>query len=203
MREAPKVVSLATALAALATPAAMPPIANAADADSIRIGPSRDAGFPVKTDVGLQVDAELMSFTVQQTSTGTLFPQHSSHSSHASHASHASSSPGGGYGGGPDWPSPPYVPLPNPGYPAAPNPSYPLPPADSTPPTTSAAPTTPPDPKALACARASGNVGMIDIASELAQVFSMLDADAVYMAQQALIAVSGGNHYCDGYLGDH
>jgi hypothetical protein len=203
MREAPKVVSLATALAALATPAAMPQIANAANADSLRIGPSTDAGFEAETNTELQVDAELMSFTVQQTSDGMLFPQHSSHSSHASHASHASSSiPGGGYGSGPDWPSPPYVPLPDPGYPE-PNPGYSSPPVESTSPTTSAAPTTPADPTALACARASDNVGMIDIASELVQVFSMLDADAVYMAQQALIAVSGGNHYCDGYLGDH
>lgn len=202
MRESARIVSLATALAALATPAAMPPDANASDSETSRTAPEAEDGISAQAEIGVPNEADLMSFTVQQGSDGMLFPQHGSHSSHASHASHASSSPGGGYGV-PDLPSAPYVPY----VPYVPNPvgvpSYVTPPAATTSPATTPPPATAADPKAVACTRASNGVGMIDIASELAQAFSLPDADAVYMAQQALIAVSGGNHYCDGYLGGH
>jgi hypothetical protein len=109
MRETPKIVSLATALAALGAPAAASPIADAADSDGAHIATEAEEGVQEEAEISLPGDVELMSFTVHRASDGMLFPQHQSHSSHASHSSHsshvshASSSPG--YGG-------PYVPNP-------------------------------------------------------------------------------------------
>jgi hypothetical protein len=97
------------------------------------------------------------------------------HQSHSSHASHVSHASSSPGIGLPD--------LPNPNFPPTPAPAS--------------------DPKYLACTRASSGFGVNDIASELEQVFGMPENDAVNMAQQALTAVFGGGHYCDGYLGDH
>jgi hypothetical protein len=205
MRETPKIVSLGTALAALGLPVAAPPITQAADSERVQVVRPAHEGLREEVEISPPVDVDLMSFTVHQTSDGVRFPQHQSHSSHASHASSST-------GGGGSWPDPPYVPLPDPPYVPLPDPPYvPLPdppyvpPPSALPPsqTTSRAPAAAVDPKALACTRANSSVGVIDIASELVQVFGMSESDAVYMAQQALTAVSGGNHYCDGYLGDH
>lgn len=117
VREAPKVVSLATALAALAvTPVAKLNIDEPADAGPAGIASPDTDAIGAEAEVRFPGDVELMAFTVHQSSEGVMFPQHSSHSSHsshASHASHASSSPGFGL---PDAPSPyvpnPYVPTP-------------------------------------------------------------------------------------------
>jgi hypothetical protein len=196
MRETPKIVSLAAALAALGAQAAAPPIADAASANESPVLLSEtETETQAAAEINLLTDAELMSFTVQQGSDGILFPQHGSHSSHASHASSS-------IGGGGSWPNMPYVPLPDPPYVPpvyAPDPTYAPPPAA----TTSPAPISASDPKYLACTGASNGLGVNQIASELEQTFGMAESDAVNMAQQALGAVLNGGHYCDGYLGDH
>ena len=94
MRKPAKILKLASALAALAAPAAAPPIADAAASDGAQIATETEEGIQAEAEISLPGDAELMSFTVHQTSDGMMFPQHQSHSSHASHVSHASSSPG-------------------------------------------------------------------------------------------------------------
>lgn len=199
MRRPPKIVSLASALAALGVPAAAPPAADAAETTGDQSGREIESGTPVETQVRLMDDGELMRFTVHRVGDNMMFPQHGSHSSHSSHASHASSSTGGG---GSYWPNPVYVPSP-PVY--APAPIY-APPAVVAPPVESS--TAPPpeptaDPKYVACTRAFNGVGATDIASELQQNFGMSVSEAQDMAEQALTAKFAGTHYCDGYLGDH
>jgi hypothetical protein len=98
MRKPAKILNLASALAALVAPAAAPPIAEAADSDRAQIATETEEGIQAEVETSLPADAELMSFTVHQTSDGMVFPQHESHASHASHASHVSSSPGPGDG---------------------------------------------------------------------------------------------------------
>jgi hypothetical protein len=205
MRKTPRIVSLATALAALGVPAAAVPTADAENLDGGQFAPEAGSGTQVETEIRLMEDGELMSFTVHRISDGLMFPQHGSHSSHSSHASHASSSPGGG---GSYWPNPSYSPpvyappvYAPPVY--APPPVVPppvVPPPEST---TSPAPVPASDPRPLACRRASNGYGMNEIASELQQAFGMPENEAVNMARQALTAVLAGGHYCDGYLGDH
>jgi hypothetical protein len=199
MRNPAKILNLASALAALATPAAAPPIADAVDSDGTSIAMEAEKGIKAEADISLPGDVELMSFTVHQTSDGMMFPQHgshSSHSSHSSHVSHASSSPG--FGG-------PYVPLvPSPGYPppvVAPSvvaPALVAPPAaTTTPPPASAS-----DITYFACTWASNGLGVNQIASELQQRYGISANEAVNIAKQALASVLGEGHYCDGYLGE-
>lgn len=197
MRRTPKIVSLASALAALGVPATAPPVANAADTSGDRGGEEVGSATPVETQIRLMDDGELMRFTVHRITDNLMFPQHgshSSHSSHSSHASHASSSVGGG---GSYWP--------NPGYP----PVYVPPPVIAEPAAPPTESTTPPpseptaDPKYVACTRAFSGVGATDIASELQQSFGMSGSEAQNMAEQALTAKFAGTHYCDGYVGDH
>jgi hypothetical protein len=171
VREPIKIVSLASALAALSAPtAAATPIADAAHSDGAQIPTQTEEGIQAETDTRLPADAELMSFTVRGTSDGRMFPQHGSHASHASHASHVSSSPGVGPdpGVGSDVP-----------VPAVPTTSLP----------------------AYACSRASNGLGVNQIASELEQLYGLSVNDAVNIAQQALASVLAGGHYCDGYHG--
>jgi hypothetical protein len=194
MREPVKILNIASAIAALVAPAAAaPPIANAADSDGghLASGSAANEEIEAKAETDLSHDAELMSFTVHQTSDGMLFPQHQSHSSHASHVSHASSSlPGIGL---PDVPS-----LPAPNYPAP----APVPvPAPAPGPALTGPPASGADPAALACTRAASGFGVNQIVGELQQVFGMGANDAVSIAQQALTAVLGGGHFCDAYLG--
>jgi hypothetical protein len=106
MRKPAKILNLASALAALAAPAAAPPIADAADSDGAQIATETEEGIQAEAETSLPGDTELMSFTVHQASDGMMFPQHSSHASHASHVSHVSSSPGPGS----DVPNPTYAP---------------------------------------------------------------------------------------------
>ncbi|WP_201274425.1 His-Xaa-Ser repeat protein HxsA2 [Mycolicibacterium sp. CH28] len=208
MPETPQIVSLATALAALVMPAAFPPIADAADSNRAQVGRDARQENPTDAETALPVDVDLMSFTVQQTSDGMLFPQHSSHSSHvshASHASHASSSPGYGV---PDTPYVPYVPdvpyVPNPIYaPPVVAPPVVAPPVVAPPAaTTGPAPANTADVAAVACARASYGLGVNDIANELQQTFGLGAGDAANIARQALAAVLAGGHYCDGSHGE-
>lgn len=208
VREAPKVVSLATALAALAVPAGAKPIIDEpADAGPAGIASPDTDAIRAEAEVRFLGDAELMAFTVHQSSEGMMFPQHSSHSSHsshASHASHASSSPGFGL---PDAPSPyipnPYVPTPYvpPVYvpPAAVAPAV-LPPASPTP-TTEPAPAQGVDVAYIACTRARNGYGVNDISAEL-QGYGLSVGEATNIATQALTAVLGGGHFCDAYHGD-
>ena len=114
MREPVKILNLASALAALVAPAAAPPIAEAAGSDGAQISTETEEGIQAEADTRLPGDAELMSFTVHQTSDGMMFPQHESHASHASHVSHASSSPGPGLPDGTTTPTttPPTTPAP-------------------------------------------------------------------------------------------
>ena len=196
MREPPKVVSLASALAALAAPAAAPPIADAAGLEGARVSGETGEGIQTEAETGLPVGAELMSFTVHQTSDGTMFPQHGSHVSHSSHASHVS-----GVGGGyvPSVPDVPYVP--NPVY-APPLVAPPVAPAPVAPPasTSTPPPAYGPDIIRVACTRASNGFGVNDIASELVQLFGISASQAVSIADQALVAVLAGGDFCDGYL---
>jgi hypothetical protein len=199
MRKPAKILSLASALAALAAPAAAPPIADAAGSDKAEASPDEDE-IHAEAETKIQVGTELMSFTVHRISDSLMFPQHSSHSSHASHASHASSSPGFGLPDAPNLPYVPYAPyVPNPVYapPVAAPPVVPPPAATTAPPGSAS------DPAYLACTRASNGFGVNDIASELERVFGMAENEAVNIAQQALTAVLAGGHYCDAYLGDH
>ena len=94
MRKTTKVVNLATALGALAAPAAAPEVANATNSDEARIAEASktNAETETKAEVKLPRGEDLMSFTVHQKSDGMMVPQHESHYSHSSHASHASSS---------------------------------------------------------------------------------------------------------------
>lgn len=189
MRETPKIVSLATALAALATPAAAPPVVGAADADDDLVAAEPREAIRAEARASVQSNLELMSFTVHQTSDGRLFPQHtshSSHSSHSSHASHASSSPGFG-------------------VPSMPNPVY-APPVYAPPVVAPPAATTAPGPAAsgvdiayIACTRASAGFGVTDISSELVSVYGVAGDDAVSIAKQALASVLGSGHFCDAY----
>lgn len=189
MRETPKIVSLATALAALATPAAAPPFIDAADADDDLVAAEPQEALRADARARVERNLELMSFTVHRAADGKLFPQHSSHSSHsshASHASHASSSPGFGV------PS-----LPDPIYPA---PVYPppvvVPPAATTAPGPAASAV---DIAYIACTRASAGFGVTDISSELVSVYGVAGDDAVSIAKQALASVLGSGHFCDAY----
>lgn len=187
MRETVKILNLATALAAVAAPAATPPAADTAEAPRADISAEMEDGIQPSPEISLPGELELMSFTVQQTSDGVIFPQHSSHSSHASHASHMS---GGIPGGWPDSPDPPNLPS----LPDGPSATYP---PQSVPPTAPVAST---DPAYLACTRASSGLGVNQIASELEQL-GVPDAQAVNIAKQALAAVLDGGHFCDPYLG--
>ncbi|WP_273733451.1 His-Xaa-Ser repeat protein HxsA2 [Mycolicibacterium septicum] len=201
MRETAKIVSLASALAALAGPAPALQIAAAADSDESRTIRESKEGIETEPEISLPGDLELMSFTVHQTSDGLMFPQHgshSSHSSHSSHVSHASSSPG--YGGAyvPYVPNPVYVP---PVY-APPVVAPPAAPAPTTSPTTAPPPAAASDPAYLACTRALNGLGVNQIAGELQQVYGLATNDAVNIAQQALASVLGTGHYCDAYLGE-
>ncbi|MFD6350942.1 His-Xaa-Ser repeat protein HxsA2 [Nocardia tengchongensis] len=140
MRETPKILNLATALAALTIPAAALPIASAEDtteANEAQSAAVADEGIQAAPAVSGRDDVELMSFTTHRTSTGALFAQHGSHSSHASHASHASSSPGvgGPYPPSPASPPPPVAPPADP-----PLPPPPAAPQDDPPPPPPAAP---------------------------------------------------------------
>lgn len=205
MREAPKVVSLATAMAALTVPAgATPSPDKAAVAAAAQIAASDADENEAASEVSFPGDVELMGFTVHQGSGGIMFPQHSSHSSHsshASHASHASSSPGGSWGvpNIPDLPNAPspYVP---PVYvpPAAVAPAV-VPPA-STSPTTEPTPAQGVDLAYIACTRALNGYGINDISREL-QGYGLEASEATGMATQALTAVLGGGHFCDSYHG--
>ncbi|MGD1534390.1 His-Xaa-Ser repeat protein HxsA2 [Mycolicibacterium septicum] len=201
MREAPKIVSLTTALAALAGPAIAPPIKDGADSEGPLIATESEEGIRPEAEMSLPGDIDLMSFTVHQAADGTMFPQHgshSSHSSHSSHVSHASSSPGYGGGGAylPYVPNPVYVP-----------PVY-APPVVAPPPASSTSPTTAPpsaagsDPAYLACTRAANGLGVNQIAGELQQVYGLATKEAVSIAQQALASVLGAGNYCDAYLGE-
>ena len=193
MREPPKIVSIASALAALAAPAAIPSIADAAETHMDQIPGELETGIQAETEAETRLPAntQLMSFTVHQAHDGTLFPQHGSHVSHASHASHAShiSHISG---------------LPVPGPPDPPNapPSVPPPTAttSSTPTTTTSPAPAPTDYKYLACTRASNGYGVTAIANELEQVYGLSENNAASVAEQALVAVLTGGHYCDGYL---
>jgi len=176
MREPAKILNLASALAALVAPAAVPPVANAADSDEAAIATGAEQGLQTQAETTGWGDVELMSFTVNQTSDGMPFPQHQSHSSHVSHASHVS--------GSIPWPDPNPVPVPIPA--PAPAPPAPAPAAD---------------PAALACARAVNGLGVNQIANELQQVYGLDANAAVSLAQQALTAVLTGGHFCDPYLG--
>ncbi len=188
MRETPKIVSLATALAALATPAAAPPIVDS-DGNDGPIAVEPQEGSRAEDQVRVERNLELMSFTVHRTADGMLFPQHSSHSSHsshASHASHASSSPGFGV---PSLPDPGYAP---PVYP----PPVVAPPAATTAPGPAASGV---DIAYIACARASAGFGVTDISSELVSVYGVAGDDAVSIAKQALASVLGSGQFCDAY----
>lgn len=201
MRETAKILNLASALAALVAPAAAPPIANATDSDGAHLATASEANEQTEAEAedSLPVDAELMSFTVHQTSDGMLFPQHqshSSHSSHSSHVSHASSSPGTG---GPYYPpiyAPPIYAPPIYQPPAAAPPTAPLAPTTAPPPASVS------DPMRHACTRASNGLGVNDIVSELQQFFGLPENEAVNIATQALNSVLIGGQPCDAYLGE-
>lgn len=198
MRETPKIMSLATAIASLATPAAALPIADAANSDGAQVAREADDGIQTEAEASLPGDVELMSFTVHRASDGLMFPQHgshSSHSSHSSHASHASSSPGFGGPNVPYVPNPVYVP---PVY-APPVVAPPITPAPTTSPTTAPPPAYGTDIAYVACTRASNGFGMNDIASELQQVYGVAAVEAANIAKQALASVLGAGPYCDGY----
>ncbi|MCV7157348.1 hypothetical protein [Mycolicibacterium brisbanense] len=78
-----------------------------------------------------------------------------------------------------------------------------VPPAAASPSTTATpAPAPATDVAYVACTRASNGFGVNDIASELEEVYGVSGADAVNIAKQALTAVLGGGHYCDGYRHD-
>jgi len=195
MRKPPRLLGLATALAALGVPAAAAPTADSADSDGAQIHTEAEKGIQAKAKIRPPGDVELMSFTVHPGGDGIpAHSSHSSHSSHASHASHASSSPGIGL---PYVPDPIYVP------PIAPAPIYAPPVVQSPAPTNSPPSGSTVDPRYVACTGASNGLGVNDIASQLSQGFGMSGSDAVSMAQQALTAVLTGGHYCDGYLGNH
>jgi hypothetical protein len=201
MRTSPKVVSLAAALAALGAPVAKPPIADAAEADGAQAASESQGQIHLAAD-SRPLSAEFMSFTVHQTSDGTMFPQHSSHSSHASHASHASSSPGYGLPDTPDLPSVPNLPYTPPVYVPGVPPVYP-PPDGSRPGQTVIPPSgSTSDIAYVACARASSGLGVNDIASELVRRYGIAESDAVSIATQALSSVLGGGYYCGGPHGD-
>lgn len=194
MRETTKIVSLASALAALVSPTAASPVAAAANSDGSRISTAEEK-VRAEVEMSLPGDAELMSFTVHQTSDGMLFPQHgshSSHSSHSSHVSHASSSPGIGL---PDLPNPIYTP---PTY-APPFVAPPVMPPPTQ--TTTSPPAGSSDPAYLACMRALNGFGVNQIASELQQIYGLTANEAVSIAQQALTSAFAGGHFCDPYIG--
>lgn len=207
MRDAPRVISLASALAALAASSggvmltaddASPESSDATSGDSVVSDEPRNPNTTARSVTNLETD--LMSFTVHQARDGSLFPQHGSHVSHASHASHVSHVSGFGGGGGGV-----YVPY-MPDVPSLPNPNYPPPaPAPAPMPAQTASPTTTPppaaasDPKFLACTWASNGRGVTEIANELERRFGMSESQAASMSEQALIAVIGGGHFCDVY----
>jgi hypothetical protein len=179
MRKPAKIVSLASALAALAAPAGAPPLTGAADSDRNQLAIGAGEGMETKAETGPPVRVELMSFTVVQTSDGEMFPQHVSHASHASHVS------GIGIPDGPDLPSPSW-PIPSGG-------------GSSGGSAATAAPTA--DPVATACARATAGYGVKDIVTELEQSFSLSASDAQSIAKQALSASLNGGPYCAGSRG--
>jgi hypothetical protein len=177
MRNTPKIVSLATALAALATPAAVPAVADAADLEGTPLASEPEAGTPVNIESSAPKRVELMSFTVFQTSDGEMFPQHGSHVSHASHVS------GIGIPNVPDTPNLPSLG----GFPTG---------GSTGAPATTAAPAA--DPVATACARASAGYGVNQIVSELESTFGLSASDAQSIAKQALSASLNGGTYCSG-----
>lgn len=189
MRETTKIVSLASALAALVSPTPALHVAKAADSDGDQIA-TAEPEVQAEAKMSLPSDAELMSFTVHQASDGTLFPQHgshSSHSSHSSHVSHASSSIPGG-----SWPIPNPIPLPVPNT---------IPPPVPPPASTTSPPAGSSDPAYLACMRALNGFGVNQIASELQQIYGLTANEAVSIAQQALTSAFAGGHFCDPYIG--
>lgn len=200
MRDAPKIVSLATALAALATPVAALPVSDAAtDSDEAQLATENGGEFNVEPRGGLSGEVELMSFTVHQASDGTLFPQHGSHSSHSSHSSHVSHSSGGSHishmsGGVPS----PYLPAQDP-YPTYAPPTY-APPTTTT--TTTPVPGASSDIVRYACTQASNGLGVNQIVSGLQELYAVSASDAVSIATQAWASVRGQGTFCDGYLGN-
>lgn len=197
MGETPKIVSLASALAALTAPTAVPPISDAAHKADVSVSGEEETRVENETQARRPVQAELLSFIVQRSDDGSMFPQHGSHVSHSSHSSHSSHVSGYGGGGGGGWvPSAPDVPYVPPGYPpAVPAPVPSMPPASTSP-----VPAGGPDIVQFACTRASAGLGVNDIASELVQVFGITAGQAIGIADQALVAVLAGGHFCDGYL---
>jgi hypothetical protein len=81
-----KLVSLTTALSALAGPALLPEAAAATTTDTTHIANAGGKGATVSAPVG----KDLMSFSVRDGANGVVVAQHVSHASHASHVSHAS-----------------------------------------------------------------------------------------------------------------
>ena len=177
MRKPAKIVSLASALAALASSAGSgvePPIAGTADAHLVS---DPTAGMQSDVEPTQPSRVELMSFTVVKTSDGEMFPQHGSHVSHASHVS-------GGIPSMPDMPSWPSLPSSTGGGSA-----------------TSPAPAPAADPIATACARANAGYGVKDIVAELEQSFSLSAGNAQSIAKQALDASLNNGSYCAGQGG--
>ena len=188
MRRPAKILNLASALAALAAPAAAPANADAADSDGAHITTAPGERTHAESERSRPGDAEFMSFTVHHSSDGTLFPQHSSHSSHSSHVSHASSSPGFGV---PDTPDAPYVPYVPPVYPppvvAPPVTRRRLFPPNYAPPGQTTSPAS--DITTFACIQASNGLGVNEIASELERLYGVPADEAVNIAKQALASV--------------
>jgi len=192
MRKPAKILNLASALAALAAPAAAPPIADAADSDGAQIATETEERIQAEAGTSLPRGEELMSFIVHQNNDGMMFSQHQSHSSHVSHSSSSPNLP--------DMPNMPDMPnIPNmPNMPDMPYPNYPLPAG----PTASPPPASASDITYLACTRASSGLGVNQIANELEQRYGVPENEAVNIARQALASVLVGGHYCDGYHGD-
>jgi len=196
MRKPAKILNLASALAALAAPAAAPPIADAADSDGAHIATETEEGIQAEAGTGLPRGEELMSFIVHQYNDGMMFSQHQSHSSHVSHSSSSPNLPSM-----PDMPDMPDMPN-MPDMPDMPYPNYPLPAVPPAAPTASPPPASASDITYLACSRASSGLGVNQIANELEQGYGIPENEAVNIARQALASVLAGGHYCDGYHGD-
>lgn len=228
MRDTPKIMSLAAALAALSSPAVASQIRDPGESDGIQIRTASEEGIRIAAEPKIPGDIELMSFTVHQTRDGVMFPKHgshSSHSSHSSHASHVSSSPGFGI---PSLPNPVYVP---PAYtPPAYTPPVYTPPAYVPPvygpplvappviappviappviapraiaPPLDSGPVSDSDVAYVACTRARSGFGVNEIAGELGRLYGMSEEAGVSIARQALTSVLAGEDYCDSYHGD-
>jgi len=87
-----KILSLATALAALSgtaaivSPAADAKPSNAASPDTLKIAP----GDEVQPNVLMSIGKDLLGMIITRGADGMVTAQHYSHSSHASHSSHSS-----------------------------------------------------------------------------------------------------------------